>query len=207
MKRFQKLFLAIAVAAFTILLSVGSAQAQLTSFNVGGAGTQASADITLTGILQSSIVLNIQYAGFSGPPTNGVNPGDVATATINYGTFNTRSNAVGAGGTISRTTLQDGAVVRSNLDAWVNVSGAAAAASVRLLLTSGNLDPGSTRFALVSAGVPWTALGDGADLALAQTLCAPCANGALNPHTLALAISDLQTPITFSQVVRYDATM
>jgi hypothetical protein len=59
MKRIQKLLLAITVATFAILLSVGTAQAQLTGFDTG-AGAQAQAEITLTGILQSSIVLNIE---------------------------------------------------------------------------------------------------------------------------------------------------
>jgi hypothetical protein len=205
MKRIQKLFLAIAVAAFTILLSVGSAQAQLTSFNTG-VGSHAQADIELTGILQSSIVLNIQYANFT-LPTNGANAGDVATATIDYGAFNTRSTAVGGGGSINRVAADDGAIVRSSLDAWVTVTGAATANGVRLQLQSGNLPASSTRFALNSAAPPWNASTDGLDLDSVQTLCLGCGNNAHFPHTLALYLADTQTPITFSQVVRYDATM
>lgn len=208
MKRMQRLFLGITVVTLGLTLAAGSARAQLTSFNVG-AGSHAQADITLTGILQSSIVLNIQYASFSASPapTNGVNAGDMAMATIDYGTFNTRSTAVGGGGTISRTSADTGAIVRSSLDAWVNVTGAATATGVSLILQSGNLPAGSTRFALNSASVPWTAATDGAALETSQTLCTTCGNGTHFPHTLALYLADTQAPITFSQVVRYDATM
>jgi hypothetical protein len=212
MKRFTKILFVVGSAA---LLFATQAQAQVTSTsNPLVAPPAAAVDITLTGVIQSSLVLTV--SGTAGNALRGSVNRNMSVgrslATFDFGTFNTQSAAL-TNGTISRAGA--GAFAVASLSARVTISGSAANATIGLSTvadatgTSPIVD-GNVRFSRVSP--PWTAVTDGTNLAFgaaASAFCpvAVCVSGTDYAHQLAVYIPDNQGAGNFNQVVSYDASL
>jgi hypothetical protein len=209
MKRFHKLFL----TATMILVMAATAQAQVASTNIDtGAGATAGVEVTLTGIVQSSLQLYVNGT-FTSAVDGAPNTGADGTAEVNFGTFNAYTNATTTpqaqgDGMLKRTTAGDGMIAYSDLDVWVLVGGGTAATSVVLSLTSETAGT-DTRYASGVANA-WGNMGEGTEVSAgAITICSgatPCTSGTHFPHQLAVDIPDTFSG-TFTNVVRYDATL
>ena len=205
MKRFTKIMFVVGSAA---ILFAATAQAQVTSTSDPLAVPQAvGVDITLSGTLQSSLVLTVSgTAGnaLSGPLSRNMSVGR-SSATFAFGAFNTLSGGV-ANGTFHRVAAAAGGFAVASLSATVTASGGAAPAVAVTQGAAVNVVAGNARF-FAGAG-PWTAAADGVDLnAGAASLCGGvCASGTPVAHELAVFLPDTAVG-AFSQVFMYDANL
>lgn len=212
MKRSLKTLFVVGSAA---LLFANTASAQVASTSAPGAvPPTAAVDITLTGVIQSSLVLTISGQNATNMLSGSTNNSMPArsTATFDFGTFNTQSVAL-ANGSIHRVlNATPGAFAVAALNARATVSGSATNATVNLTLGgAGGTSPigaGNTRLA-TGAGA-WAASGDGTTInAVPAPLCpvGGCVTGTDYAHELAVFVPDTQTAGNFTQVVSYDASL
>ena len=212
MKRFTKLMFVVGSAA---LLFATTAQAQVTSTSQAGAAPPtAAADIQLMGTIQSSLVLTVSGQNGTNLLSGATNAGMPAraSASFDFGTFNTQSVGL-ANGTIHRVAAATpGAFAVAALSAQVTISGVATNATVGLTLGApGGTSPiaaGNTRVA-VGAGAWGTSAAGTTINGVATSICpvGGCVTGAPNLHELAVFVPDGQAGGTFTQVVSYDASL
>lgn len=212
MKRFTKIMFVIGSAA---LLFATSAQAQTSTSTPGAANPAVAVDITLSGTIQSSLVLTVSgttnntlTAGTS-LTYDGVNAATRSAGSFAFGTFNTQSGAGVSNGSFHRVTnAVPGAFVVAALTATITATGAPAAPAVTIAQgTAVNVAAGNARFA-AGAGT-WTADTSGVDLnAGAGNLCGgACASATPIAHELAIFLPDTNPTGVFSQVFMYDASL
>lgn len=212
MKRFIK---ALFVVGSMALLFATSAQAQVTSNSQAGiAAPVAAVDITLTGTIQSALVLTV--TGTAGNALTGPGaPVDMparAAGTFAFGTFSTAQLTPLGNGALHR--AGTGAFVVASLSARVTISGSNRNASVLMSTVAGGgtsaITDGNVRFSRPAAA--WSAIGDGTNLAFGAAGTEFCpAGGCLTAtdyaHDLAIYVPDNQAAGTFSQIVSYDASI
>lgn len=212
MKRLIKVF----VIGSAALWFSTAAQAQVTSNSQAGiAAPVAGVDITLTGTIQSALVLTV--TGTAGNALTGPGaPVDMparAAGTFAFGSFNTAQLTPLANGSLRR--AGNGAFAVASLSARVTITGSGNNASVLMSTvadgvgTSPIID-GNARFSRPAAA--WAAAGDGTVLNNGAAGVAFCpAGGCLNAtdyvHDLAVYIPDTQAAGTFAQVISYDASI
>jgi hypothetical protein len=214
MKRFTKVLFTIGSAA---LCFATTAQAQVTSNSEAGIATPvAGVDITLTGTIQSALVLTVSGTAsnlLTGPGA-AVDMPVRAAGTFEFGTFNTAQQTPLANGRLVR--AGTGAFAVASLVARVAITGSTNNASVLMSTVadaSGGGSPiaaGNVRFA--RPGLAWDAAGMGTNLAFGAAGVEFCpASGCLNAtdyvHDLALYIPDTQAAGSFTQVISYDASI
>jgi len=209
MKRIQKI-LFVAGTTLGLMLGIGTAKAQVSNTGVASAGV----DVTLTGTVESSIMLTVDVASTG---TTGLTNTGPASATVNFGTFNTTSGFTAAGnGTWERNGA--GAWVGAELTATATYSGGAGTASIDI--TRPDAGTNMTGLGLQvkdTVGTPWPAYNAANDLAIGApvSLCpnglvspnGNCASGDVRSHALGVYVPDSTLPTTFTQTVNYTATI
>lgn len=216
----MRTFLKIAFIAGIIFAS-GSAWAQSSTGT-----TTAGANITLQGVIESSIQLVVAGTGTTtiagGTTTTG---GAFAAGTVDFGTFNTQAvRSVPGTGSIIRTTAGTaGAFAVAQLSFTATYSGNAGGAdhcNVNMTMgAAGGTSPivaGNVRMQ-PGTGAAWTNSADGTVLAAAApgvSLCpsglpaaGDCASGATYSNEVAVFVPDTQAAGNFTQVVVYSASV
>jgi|GEM_PF-3837803 len=203
MKRTQKILFVVGTTALGLVLSLGTAHAQLTSTATNA--TSTAGDLTLTGTVQNAIVLTVAGVATTVTPTG------AGAATVNFGTFNTQTGGVSTGAFYRN---GNGAYVVASLTATVGLSGGS--------LASIDLSTGAGLLTQVNKGAPVSWLTTPAfalDLTTTRSVCpngfiatdstpGDCANGTPYAHDIGVYVPDTMTSgTTFSQVVHYAATM
>ncbi len=213
MKRMQKFSLFVGTIAIGTILTLGTAQAQVTS-----TGTNSgSVDLTLQGTIVSSLVLEIDGAGSTtlNPVTSATMP-TISTASVDFGSFSTQSASLTNGKIVRTTAGTAGAFAVAELSAKATFAGGPTAANINLTLgTAVGIAAGNTR---VQRSLPasWVDSAAGATITAAApgtSICpngdasgGDCTSGTAYGHELAVFIPDTQTAGNFTQVVRYTAT-
>lgn len=216
MKRIQKILFVAATTTLGLMLGIGSAHAQ--AINSGQA--QGAVDLTLTGTVQSSIMLTVAATSATtlSSVTNTVTP---STASVNFGTFNTQAGFTGVpnGRFVRASSGTAGALLVAELTAMATYTGNGGpigAANVNVTLGAGtNMTGLDTR---VQQGSPatWTAGTSGTQVSAtpfslcpnANAVTGNCVSGTAYAHELAVFVPDtIAGGTTFSQVVHYIATL
>jgi hypothetical protein len=216
MKRIRNTLFVLATTAFALTLGLGTAQAQVTSTGTN----QGIVDLTLSGTIQSALVLAINGAGSTTLTATGSNVmPTTSTALVDFGTFNTQSASLTNGKIVRTTAGTAGAFAVAELAAVATYSGnagGASAANINLTLgAAGGASPivaGNTRVQRTPA--VWTDSANGSTVsAVAVSICpngdsvnGDCASGTSQSHELAVFVPDTQGAGNFTQVVRYTAT-
>lgn len=210
------LFVAVAIACWLGLTSAALAQMIRNS-----GATRAQVDLGFIGNVRNSILLTVIGTGTT-VLTNSVSAAMPvhATATINFGTFNTLLRPPPATGQGFRVALPTpGAVVAATLDAMVTYNGAATATLTvsRLGVAGGLPDIPLTDLRVASPALAtWTSGSDGVQVPNAglpgYNLCTAagdltCQNAKAYLHSLAVFIPDSRPAGPFTTVVVYEGTM
>ena len=217
MKRIQKILFVVAATAFGLILTVGTAQAQVTSTGTN----QGIVNLTLQGTIQSSLVLTLNTTGTTTLTSNTSNVMNTpSVASINFGAFSTQSAALANGKIVRTTAGSPGAFAIAEMAATATYSGnvgGATAGSIDLTLGAAggtsSIVAGNTRVQRVLPA-NWTDSANGTTVAAAAVSICPnatplagnCASGTAYGHELAVFVPDTQGNGTFTQVVTYTAS-
>jgi hypothetical protein len=217
MMRMKKLLFVLATTAFGLIFALGTAQAQ----TVTSTGTnQGIVDLTLQGVIQSSLVLDITTTGITTLTSQTSNTMPTrSVASIDFGTFSTQSGTLSNGRIARVAGPTAGAFAIAELEATVtfsgNASGVSTTGSIDLTLgASGGLSPiglNNTRVQRVPAA--WATSAAGTIVGAAVSICpngtvlgGDCASGVAQGHELAVFVPDTQAAGNFTQVVTYTAS-
>jgi len=217
MKRIQKILFVVATTAFGLLFALGSAQAQVTSTGTN----QGIVDLTLSGTIQSALVLAIDGTGTTvlNPVVSAIMPA-TSSATVDFGTFSTQTATLSNGKIVRTTAGTAGAFAIAELQARATYSGnlnGPSAANINVTLGApGGTSPIAAGDTRLQSTLPasWANPANGTVLsATAVSICpngntaaGNCASGTNYGHELAVFVPDTQAAGTFTQVVRYTAT-
>jgi hypothetical protein len=216
MMRMKKILFVLATTAFGLIFALGTAQAQ----SVTSTGTnQGIVDLTLQGVIQSALVLNIATTGTTTLTSQTSNTMPVrSVASIDFGTVSTQSASL-ANGRIARVAGPTaGAFAIAELEATVTFSGNAggpSAGSIDLTLgAAGGLSPiGLNNTRVQRTPAAWATSADGTIVGAAVSICpngtvlaGDCDSGVAQGHELAVFVPDTQAAGNFTQVVTYTAS-
>jgi len=220
MKRIQNILFVLGTAGLGLALSLGTAQAQVTSTGTN----QGIVDLTLSGTIASSMVLSISGTGTTTLNVTGSNiMPNPSTATVDFGSFSTQTGFTGAAnGRFVRPAGTAGAFLVAELNATATFSGNAGGASAANINLTLGAAGGSAPASPIAAGntrvqvlpISWANATSGTVIDATNVSICPntdpvsgnCASGVANLHELAVYIPDTQAAGNFTQVVRYTAT-
>jgi hypothetical protein len=216
MMRMKKI-LFVLTTAFAFIFALGTAQAQ----SVTSTGTnQGIVNLTLQGVIQSSLVLDIATTGTTTLTSQTSNVMPVpSVASIDFGTFSTQSASLGNGKIARVAGPTAGAFAIAELEATVTFSGNASGLSTTgsIDLTRGASGGGSPigvgNVRVQRTPATWATSTAGTTVAGAVSIClngtvlaGDCNSGVPQGHELAVFIPDTQGAGNFTQVVTYTAS-
>lgn len=212
---FNKAFLVAAV----LMAAPAAAFAQAvtnTSNGVGGAAAGPTrTNITLTGVVESSVMLTITGTFASSTSLTNASP---STATVNFGTFSTSTPTTATANVKNRSgalPMAQGAFVGTNLSARLTFSGATSGTITLERLASAGAAPdvpaGNLKYGSGIATVWDDNANDGTAVPNPATtpisVCGGnCTNALDYAHQLVVFVPDTQTAGTFTTVVTYVGT-
>ncbi|MFN0063531.1 MAG: hypothetical protein ACKVPX_13565 [Myxococcaceae bacterium] len=207
-----------AVVAITALCSMGALAQTATGSGTAGAGNGGQVEITITGVVTSSVSLDIVGTGTTAlaGTTSGANP-VAGTGTLDFGTFSTQNAAAATNTSFAgRTALNDGAIVAGSLSATLTFNGATTGTvTVARQAAAGALPdvPAGNLAVATPALAGWTAITDGTAIPNPGTsvdvctgVAGACNSGQAYVHELAVFVPDTQAAGAFSTVVTYTGT-